>query len=213
MVKRNQKRQKRRQRRNNNPGVVSINPAPLFRQLQSTHLHKVTTFTYLVSDGSGLIDLNTDLANSFTSAPNYKQLNYVYARYRIEAIHLNIMSLSPIQGPGATQLFIRYAPNVVQNANSPQEITDTVSSKNFDPNKLTLTQWCFKPRFSTSNLYPTGPSSTPDQDGYLPFSTNSLGFVNPFMGCVQYYQDQSGNFGEKTWQITFTYFTRCTYSQ
>jgi len=131
----------------------------------------------------------------------------------VEAVHFNIMSLSPQAGPGATPLYLRYAPNIAENPVTEEQITDTVGNKVLNPNKITMTPWCFKPRFSSNITDPPQPTATPDQDGYLPFSSNSFGFVQPFMGSVQYWQNTASSIGEKEWQITYTFFTRCTFSQ
>jgi len=126
------------------------------------------------------------------------------------------MSLRPLGSvgspPNATQLYLRYVPTVLAVAASPEEITDTIGSRNYDPNKLSLSNYVFTPKFSLNPSYPVAPGVTPDQDGYLPFTQGSLGFPVPFMGCIQYYQDQSGTTGEKCWQLQWTFFMRCSFS-
>jgi len=127
-----------------------------------------------------------------------------------------MMSLKPLgsvgSAPNATQLYVRYAPQILAVASSPEEITDTIYSRNFDPNKLTLSNYSFTPKFSLNPNYPVSPGVSPDQDGYLPFSLGSLGFATPFMGSLQYYQDQTGTTGEKCWQLQWTFYLRCTFS-
>jgi len=122
------------------------------------------------------------------------------------------MNLSPLQGSGAAPLYVRYAPAINELPVSQEQISDTTGSKLFNPNKITMSSWCFKPRFSGNISDPAQPTSLPDQDGFLPFSQNSFGFVQPFIGCVQYWQEASGSIGEKEWQITLTYFLRCSFS-
>jgi len=195
---------------------VSTSVLPFLKQLQTTHLHKITSFTYLVDDGNGLINLYSDLGNLLTSAPNFKQLSYVYARYRPVCVDLKIMSLRPLNSAAtstpATFLFARYSPANLSPPNSAEEITDTVGSRDYDPNKLTNSSMTFIPKFSTSPTFPVPTPVVPDSDGYLPFSLGNLGFPVPFMGCIQYYQDQTGTFGEKIWQVQWTFFVRCTFS-
>lgn len=140
-------------------------------------------------------------------------MSYVYSRYRIEAVMLSIMNLSPLQGAGATPLYVRYAPAELNNPVSLEQIADTTGFKLFNPNKLSMSTWCFKPRFSGNPQdSPAQPTAVPDSDGYMPFQLNNFGFVQPYMGCIQYWQEIGGSLSEKEWQATITFFVRCSFS-
>jgi len=176
------------------------------------HLHKATFNLKLLSSPSGNIKLNTDLAGTWLSCPNFKQLSYIYQRYRIIQVTALLNSLSPIQGAGQTPLYVRYDPTDVSNPSTAELITDTLYSKTFNPNKLSPTQWSFVPKASLPPLMSgTEAVTSPDQDGFLPFSIGSLGFATPFFGCIQYYQDVTSSFGDPEWSVQLTFAVECTY--
>jgi len=205
----NRRRNKRKLNRASKPYLPT---SSLYRQLYAPHLHKATTFTYLVSSEGASIATNLDLGNALLSAPNYKQLSYVYNRYRILLVEQILVPLAPLQGAGQTPLYIRYQPVQVIDPISPELITDSVTSKTLDSNKTTPTKWSFIPKNSQNPANPPAVGITEDKDGYLPFGLNSIGFAQPFFGCTQYWQDVCAGYGEKEWSVQTTFYIRCCMS-
>jgi len=146
------------------------------------------------------------------SCPNFKQLSYIYDRYRIVQVACTFFPLSPLQGAGQTPLFVRYNPTILSDPLSASYITDALNSKSFNPNKTTPTSWSFIPKFSTPPLTESPTEiSVPDQDGFIPFSVGSTGFCTPFCGSLQYWQDTTSSFGDPEWSITVAFLTECVY--
>jgi len=182
------------------------------KQMQSPHLHKASFNIKLISNSSAVIQMNTDLAGTWLSTANFKQLSYVYDRYRVIQCSAQFNALAPIQGAGQTPLLVRYNPTDVANPPTAEYITDALNSKSFNPNKLSPSTFTFVPKFSLPPLMSgTEAVTSPDQDGFLPFSIGSLGFATPFLGCLQYFQSVTSSYGDPEWSVILTFFVECVY--
>jgi len=125
-------------------------------------------------------------------------------------VSISFSSLAPVQGVGQTPLYISYNPTTLQNPSGPTDLTDTIGCLTLDPNKTTISVFRFKPKNSANPGVPAGSFSTEDADGFLPFSTSSVGFAQPYFGCVMTWQDQTTGYGEKCWSLAWTFHLSCT---